>query len=110
MRVTAKQHFIDGLRRSASALWSRLRATGPRRAPLGVEIPLELVLEQRAEEPSLPEPPVVRDTFCVLAWNHLQIAPNGTVKMCCIASEDIHDKGRPMSLYTDTYEEIWNSE
>lgn len=49
------------------------------------------------------------DTFCVLAWNHLQIAPNGTVKMCCIASEDIHDDKRPMSLYTDTYESIWNS-
>jgi MoaA/NifB/PqqE/SkfB family radical SAM enzyme len=50
-----------------------------------------------------------QDTFCVLAWNHLQIAPNGTVKMCCIASEDISDGKRPMSLYTDTYDEIWNS-
>jgi len=48
-------------------------------------------------------------TFCILAWNHLQIAPNGTVKMCCIASEDVHDNRRPMSLYTDTYESIWNS-
>jgi glutamate-1-semialdehyde 2,1-aminomutase len=45
----------------------------------------------------------------VLAWNHLQIAPNGTVKMCCIAGEDLQDKGRTMSLYTDTYEELWNS-
>jgi MoaA/NifB/PqqE/SkfB family radical SAM enzyme len=51
-----------------------------------------------------------QDTFCVLAWNHLQIAPNGTVKMCCIASEDVSDGDRIMSLYTDTYDEIWNSQ
>jgi MoaA/NifB/PqqE/SkfB family radical SAM enzyme len=50
-----------------------------------------------------------KDTFCVLAFNHLQIAPNGTVKMCCIAGEDISDGGRAMSLYSDTYEDIWNS-
>lgn len=52
---------------------------------------------------------VPRDTFCVLAWNHLQIAPNGTIKMCCIANEDISQAKRPMSLYTDKYEDIWNS-
>lgn len=51
-----------------------------------------------------------RDTFCVLAWNHLQIAPNGTVKMCCNAGEDLHDGGRPLTLYTDTYDDIWNSD
>jgi Iron-sulfur cluster-binding domain len=51
-----------------------------------------------------------RDTFCVLAWNHLQIAPNGTLKMCCIAGGDISQGKRPMSLYTDTYEDIWNSD
>ena len=50
------------------------------------------------------------DTFCVLAWNHLQVAPNGTLKMCCIAGEDISQGKRPMSLYTDTYEDIWNSD
>jgi MoaA/NifB/PqqE/SkfB family radical SAM enzyme len=50
-----------------------------------------------------------KDTFCVLAFNHLQIAPNGTVKMCCIAGEDIADGDRAMSLYSDTYEDIWNS-
>jgi Iron-sulfur cluster-binding domain len=50
-----------------------------------------------------------KDTFCVLAFNHLQIAPNGTVKMCCISGEDIADGDRAMSLYSDTYEDIWNS-
>lgn len=48
--------------------------------------------------------------FCILAWNHLQIAPNGTVKMCCVASEDIHDNGRPFNIYIDSYESIWNSD
>lgn len=51
-----------------------------------------------------------RDTFCILAWNHLQIAPNGTAKMCCIASEDITQEKRVMSLYSDSYDDIWNSE
>lgn len=50
-----------------------------------------------------------KDTFCVLAFNHLQMAPNGTVKMCRIAGEDISDNGRAMSLYSDSYEVIWNS-
>jgi MoaA/NifB/PqqE/SkfB family radical SAM enzyme len=52
----------------------------------------------------------VEKTFCVLAWNHLQIAPNGSVKMCCNANEDLHDKGRPLSVYVDRYEDIWNSD
>lgn len=53
--------------------------------------------------------PSTRDTFCVLAWNHLQIAPNGTVKMCCIAGGDLSDGERPLNVYSDTYEQIWNS-
>jgi MoaA/NifB/PqqE/SkfB family radical SAM enzyme len=50
-----------------------------------------------------------QDTFCVLAWNHLHLTPNGAVKMCCIAGEDIHENGEPYNLYSHTYEEIWNS-
>ena len=51
-----------------------------------------------------------QETFCVLAWNHLQIAPNGTVKMCCIAGEDLHERGRRLNVYVDDYEDIWNSD
>jgi hypothetical protein len=51
----------------------------------------------------------VKDTFCVLAFKHLQIEPNGTAKLCCNAGEHIMDAGRAMSLYTDTYEDLWNS-
>jgi MoaA/NifB/PqqE/SkfB family radical SAM enzyme len=51
-----------------------------------------------------------QDTFCVLAFNHLQLAPNGTAKMCCIANGDVHDDGgQPMTLYRHRYDEIWNS-
>lgn len=50
-----------------------------------------------------------RDTLCILAWNRLQIAPNGTLEMRCIANGDISQGIRPMSLHTDTYDEIWNS-
>src|SRR5579862_6823920 len=96
MRVLMGQSVIIRLRFFAAAWLGRLRA---RRA----------LRRQTAAAQGVIEPAAVRDTFCVLAWNHLQIAPNGTVKMCCIAGEDLQEKGRTMSLYTDTYEEIWNS-
>ena len=91
--------------------WDRLRALrGKRPVSLAsqadaVESPL-LAIAVPAEAS---QPPAARDTFCILAWNHLQIAPNGTAKMCCIASEDISDAKRTMSLYTDAYDDIWNS-
>ena len=110
MRIAVDQFVIGRLRRSVSAFWSRLKTPDAEPASSGVETPVDVLLEERAEDAPQREPVAVRETFCVLAWNHLQIAPNGTVKMCCIASEDIHDKGRPMSLYTDTYEDIWNSD
>ena len=56
-----------------------------------------------------PQTNPVRDTFCVLAFNHMQLAPNGTAKMCCIASEDIAGRNGPLTLYRDTYEDVWNS-
>jgi Iron-sulfur cluster-binding domain len=110
MKIAVNQIVIGRLRRSASALWRRLKMADAGPAPSGMEAPVELVLEEAVEDAHQRESVAARDTFCVLAWNHLQVAPNGTVKLCCIASEDIHDRGRPMSLYTDTYEEIWNSE
>jgi MoaA/NifB/PqqE/SkfB family radical SAM enzyme len=92
----------------ARGWWDRLRVFGRARSapqPLKSASPGTSELEAGAPVAAA----AARDTFCVLAWNHLQIAPNGTVKMCCIASEDISDGRRTMSLYTDTYDEIWNS-
>ena len=92
---------ICRLRRTAGALLGRLRSAASPGASNSIAPTVT---------PAAPDKPAFRDTFCVLAWNHLQIAPNGTVKMCCIAEEDVQEKGRTMSLYTDTYEEIWNSD
>ncbi|TAN53040.1 MAG: radical SAM/SPASM domain-containing protein, partial [Rhodospirillales bacterium] len=50
------------------------------------------------------------DSFCFLAFLHLQITPSGTVKMCCIAEEEVQKNGRPMSVYSHKLDEIWNSE
>ncbi len=74
----------------------------------------ETAAPQTAPVETNPEPdpfPVAgaADTFCALAFNHLQIAPNGTVKMCCIAGEDLHEGGRPLNVYVDGYDAIWNS-
>lgn len=49
------------------------------------------------------------DTFCVLAFIHLHLTPNGTAKMCCIAGENISKEGTALSINNVTYEEIWNS-
>jgi MoaA/NifB/PqqE/SkfB family radical SAM enzyme len=118
MKKANSDSAIGRLRRSAIDLLGRLRPNGSERASTVIEAPVDSVAEQGMQEQPPGEsfgaqevltPTAVRDTFCVLAWNHLQIAPNGTVKMCCIAGEDLQEKGRPMSLYTDSYEEIWNS-
>jgi len=82
--------------------WEKLRVFGAKC--------LRLIRPSPADVRNAAKITPVRDTFCILPWSHLQIAPNGTVKMCCIAGEDLHDRGRPLSLYTDTYEDIWNSD
>jgi hypothetical protein len=49
-------------------------------------------------------------TFCILAWKHLQINPEGTAKLCCRAYGSVHDAaGRSLSLDTDSFHDIWNS-
>jgi glutamate-1-semialdehyde 2,1-aminomutase len=49
-------------------------------------------------------------TFCVLAWKHLQINPEGTAKLCCRAHDSVRDAAdRAMSLDTYALDDIWNS-
>ena len=49
-------------------------------------------------------------TFCVLAWKHLQINPEGTAKLCCRAGGSVCDSsGQPLSLDTHSLTEIWHS-
>jgi hypothetical protein len=37
------------------------------------------------------------------------VFPEGCVKICCFASRNIMQSGEPMSLYSSSIEEIWNS-
>src|SRR5262245_53767185 len=48
--------------------------------------------------------------FCVLPWLHLALFPEGSAKLCCVAGSCVSSGGDPLSLQTDTLEEIWNSE
>ncbi len=51
-----------------------------------------------------------RQTYCVLAWKHLQINPEGTAKLCCRAAGSVHDdSGHYLSLDTLPVTEVWNS-
>jgi MoaA/NifB/PqqE/SkfB family radical SAM enzyme len=98
--------FADRVRGRLATLWGRLWGQKIRLTNIPAAVKTNVAA---AGEGALATEDQPADTFCVLAWNHFQITPNGTVKMCCIASEDVHDDKRPMSLYTDTYESIWNS-
>jgi organic radical activating enzyme len=50
------------------------------------------------------------DTFCIRAFDHLSLNLDGTAQLCCRAHQPIAALGRPMSLATDTYGSIWNSQ
>ncbi|MBF0168527.1 MAG: twitch domain-containing radical SAM protein [Alphaproteobacteria bacterium] len=71
-------------------------------------------IEAWSEEVSPPNPaisaPRPSDSFCYLAFIHLQITPSGTAKMCCIAGEEVMQDGKPMSVYSHTLDDIWNSD
>lgn len=48
--------------------------------------------------------------FCVLPWTHISNEPNGKLRACCIASENIVDEdGKPLRLQTHTVAEIFHS-
>lgn len=49
-------------------------------------------------------------TFCIVPWVHLSITPSGGARLCCQASQHIHQDEVPMSVYTHSIEEIWNSD
>ena len=49
------------------------------------------------------------DTFCILPWIHMSITPGGLVRLCCQSPKYIAFDQSPMSLYTNTVDDIWNS-
>jgi MoaA/NifB/PqqE/SkfB family radical SAM enzyme len=52
----------------------------------------------------------IKKAFCILPWNHLEIKPNGTVKICCVASRQISIEKKPVSVGKNSFDEIWNSQ
>lgn len=50
------------------------------------------------------------DSFCLHAWTMVNLVPEGWVRMCCKVPNFITDKGKVMSVYDSTFEEIWNSD
>jgi uncharacterized Fe-S cluster-containing radical SAM superfamily protein len=52
---------------------------------------------------------VLNESFCIRAFDHLNLNLDGTAQLCCRASQPITDGTRPFSLATDPYAAVWNS-
>jgi sulfatase maturation enzyme AslB (radical SAM superfamily) len=48
--------------------------------------------------------------FCILPWMHLTINPQGTSRICCVATKFVGNESGPYSLQRNTLEDIWNSD
>lgn len=48
--------------------------------------------------------------FCTMPFHHTCIGNEGTARICCMALGDVMENGKPMSLYTKSADEIWNSD
>jgi pyruvate-formate lyase-activating enzyme len=48
-------------------------------------------------------------TFCILPWMHLAVMPEGTTRVCCVASQPVEVNGAPASVQTHGLDAIWNS-
>ena len=62
-------------------------------------------LESRIESLNLPT-----DSFCILPWVALEIQPNGSHAVCCLAEEHIKDeKGNKLTVTKNTLDEVLNA-
>jgi sulfatase maturation enzyme AslB (radical SAM superfamily) len=52
----------------------------------------------------------VSKVFCAMPFEHMCVGNEGTVRICCMAPDLVTENDIPMSLYTRSAEEIWNSE
>lgn len=53
----------------------------------------------------------MKETFCVLPFQQLNVSMDGTAKLCCRAVTPVCDEsGRPMRLDDTPFEGIWNSD
>jgi len=53
---------------------------------------------------------MIPKTFCALPFSHLAIDTDGGARLCHRAATRVEVEGRPLSLHTDRFESIWNSE
>ena len=49
-------------------------------------------------------------TFCILPWVHMTLFPEGSVKLCCKATDSVNKDGEFLSLQSQGLDAIWNSE
>ena len=49
-------------------------------------------------------------TFCILPWVHLTLFPEGSVKLCCKAGDQVNQHGQLLSLQSQGLDAIWNSD
>lgn len=52
------------------------------------------------------------NTICSFAFTHTDIEPNGDIKFCCAAANNLHrdEQGRLYNVTTHTLKQAWNSE
>lgn len=50
------------------------------------------------------------NTFCAFPFYLINITNDGKARLCCRTQEHISGWGRPLSLHSESFEEIWNSE
>ncbi len=56
--------------------------------------------------PTTPKP----DRFCIHPWSHLEITSQGYPIPCCIFEGGMFEDDTPLSVYTHSLEQIWNSQ
>ena len=49
-------------------------------------------------------------TFCILPGLHLTLFPEGSVKLCCKAGDQVNKDGELLSLQSQGLDAIWNSD
>jgi MoaA/NifB/PqqE/SkfB family radical SAM enzyme len=59
--------------------------------------------------PAAEIPADVSKVFCAMPFEHMCVGNEGTVRICCMAPDLVAENDMPMSLYTRSPEEIWNS-
>jgi MoaA/NifB/PqqE/SkfB family radical SAM enzyme len=91
-------------------LASRARQQAENAAAVADAVPELAKQVEAAAAGAKPERKLQSSVYCKLPFEHACICTEGTARICCVAQDVIRKDGMPMSLYTNTVEEIWNSD